>query len=156
MTNINNLESEIKKLRIELNVSIPEEIQEALESGDARENSEIYSILDRQHIITIRLSQLLNRLSRYKEIDISDIPRDVVGVGSLVHVECVNTYTKKTFKIVSSDISDIFQDDFEEVTVNSPLGKSLCNKAVNEIVTVKTPNNKILYKIIDLTTIHDL
>lgn len=156
MTHINDLELEIKKLRNELNVDIPEEMQEALESGDLRENSEISSILDRQHLISIRLSQLLHRLKQHKEIDISKISRNAIGIGSRVRVECTNTQIQKTFKIVQSDISDTFQDEYEEVTVNSPIGKSLYNKTINEIITVKTPNNKILYKIIELTTIHDL
>ena len=156
MTNINDFELEIKKLRNELNVVIPEEMKEALESGDLRENSEVSSILTRQHIITIRLSQLLDRLKRHQELDVSKIPRNVVGVGSHVRVECINTQVQKTFKVVQSDISDIFQDDYDEITINSPVGKSLCNKTINDIVDIKTPNNKILYKIIELTTIHDL
>lgn len=156
MTHINNLELEIEKLYNELHVVIPEELQEALESGDLRENSEVSSILDRQHLISIRLSQLLQRLGHHKQINIEDIPRNVVGLGSIVTVKCVNTQIEKTFKIVQSDISDIFQDEYEEVTINSLIGKSLYNKIINDIVKVKTPKNTVLYQIINLTTIHAL
>lgn len=156
MTHTHNIELEIEDLYNELHVVIPEEIQEALECGDLRENSEMSSILDRQHIISIRLSQLLHRLHQNKKINIDSIPRNVVGIGSLVKVQCVNTGTEKTFKIIHSDISDDFQTDYEEVTINSLIGKGLYNKTINDTINIRTPKNIVLYKIINLITIHDL
>ena len=150
------LENEIDRLKYELSVTLPQEIQDAVEMGDLRDNSEYTEIVGRQQIAGIRLAQLQQRLSAYKTININLIPKDKVGVGSIITVYHVEQKTTKIFKIVFAEITDDIFGVYTEVTSNSPIGKSLCNKTINEQVTVPLPNGKATYKILELLTIHDI
>lgn len=148
------IEQEIEKLRHELSVTIPEEIQIATEQGDLRENTEFSAAVARQHFVGVRLKQLVDRLKAYKSIDLSLIPKDKVGLGSVVKAKHVETNETVRFKIVMSDISE--DDTYIEVTLKSPIGKALQNKQVKDEVSVSLPHGKATYRILSITTIHDL
>lgn len=153
---MNSIQEEIEKLQYELSVTIPEEMQTAMECGDLNENSEFHSILTRQHLINVRLNQLINRLNAYKVLDITKIPKNRVSVGSLLTVKNLLIEETKTYKIVSNEISDEITILYEEITCNSILGKSFIGKQLSDEIKVYLPKKTILYKIIDLKTIHDL
>lgn len=155
MNERDNIEMEIQKLKFELSVTIPEEIQTAIEQGDLRENSEFSSAITRQHFVGIRLQQLLERLAAYKLIDISLIPVDKVGIGSVVTVNEIDTDASHIFKVVISEISDVFTEQYTEVTIKSPIGKALHGKSLNDIVSVQLPSCKRIYKIVNIVTIHN-
>jgi transcription elongation GreA/GreB family factor len=77
-------------------------------------------------------------------------------VGSIITVYHVEQETTKVFKIVFAEISDNISLAYTEITSNSPIGKSLYNKTVNEQVIVSLPSGKATYKILELLTIHDI
>lgn len=153
---MNDLEKEIEQLRHELAVSIPEEINNIIGLQDSSDNSELSDILERQHYISIRLRQLTERLHVCKSISLKNIPRDTIGIGSLVTVENIKTQEISIFKLIVSELSDTEYTAFSEITLNSPLGKALLYKQVNDIVTVVIPSNTLYYKIINFVTIHEL
>ena len=150
------LENEIDKLKYELSVTIPQEIQDAVEMGDLRENSEYTEIVTRQQFAGIRLNQLLQRLSAYKNININLIPKDKVGIGSIITVYHHESETTQVFKVVLAEISNEPTNTYTEITSNSPIGKLLYNKIVGETVMVPLPCGKATYKILSLLTIHDI
>jgi transcription elongation factor GreA len=156
MNDREHLEQEINSLKYELSVTIPQEMQDAVEMGDLRENSEYTEIVTRQQFAGIRLNQLLQRLAAYKNINLNLIPRDKVGIGSIMTVYHTEQNINKVFKVVLAEISDEVSDIYTEITSNSPIGKSLYNKTVGEQVVVSLPNGKATYKILDLLTIHDI
>lgn len=150
------LEKEIESLKHELSVTIPEEIQIASEQGDLRENTEFSSAVARQHFIGVRLKQLVERLNAFKSVDISKISRDSVGLGSIVKARHVESKAIVNFKIVMNSISDESDDKCVEVTLKSPIGKALYNKKVKDEVSVLLPIGQATYRILGITTIHDL
>ena len=150
------LENEIDRLKYELSVTLPQEMQDAVEMGELRDNSEYTEVVSRQQFAGIRLAQLQQRLSAYKNINIKHIPTDKVGMGSLITVYHVEQDTTKVFKMVFAEITDDISDVCTEITSNSPIGKSLYNKTINEQVTVPLPSGKATYKILELLTIHDV
>ncbi len=154
MNERDQIEREIEKLRYELSVTIPEEIQIATEQGDLRENTEFSAAVTRQHFVGIRLKQLVDRLKAYHSVDLNQIPRDRVGFGSIVKARHLETKTVIHFKIVMADISD--EDSYVEVTLKSPIGKALYNKKVKDEVSVSLPQGKATYRILNITTIHNL
>lgn len=150
------LEQEIESLKHELSVTIPEEIQIASEQGDLRENTEFSSAVARQHFIGIRLKQLVERLNAYKSVDINKIPKDSIGLGSIVKARHLESKSLVHFKIVMNSISDTTDDKYIEVTLKSPIGKALYNKKVKDEVSVSLPLGHATYRILGITTIHDL
>ena len=147
------LGAEVEKLQYELNVTLPNEIRKAVELGDLRENSEYKAALERQQFVQARLGQLRQRLSKLSSIDPTQIPADKVGLGSKVIVEDQKSRTRETYYLVFGDAVE-----FEEgqVTMASPIGKSLLGKAVGEVAFLKLPAGMRQLKVVDLKTIHDL
>lgn len=145
------LGGEVEKLQHELNVTLPNEIRKAVELGDLRENSEYKAALERQQFVRARLEQLRQRLSKLSQVDMSQIPLDKVGLGSRVIVECQETNTQETYTLVFGD-----SDDFDEghVTMSSPIGRALVNKAVGEVAFLRLPARSRKLKILSLITIH--
>jgi transcription elongation factor GreA len=146
------LGDEVEKLSHELNVVLPNEIRKAVELGDLRENSEYKAALERQAFVQARLGQLRQRLSKLSQIDMSQIPRDSVGLGSRVVVECLETKGQETYHLVFGD-----SDNFDEghVTMASPIGKALIGKAVGDDVLLKLPARTRRLRIVELRTIHE-
>lgn len=146
------LGDEVEKLTHELNVVLPSEIRKAVELGDLRENSEYKAALERQQFVQARLSQLRQRLSKLSSIDMNQIPRDKVGLGSRVVVVCQDTKVKETYHLVFGD-SENFDEGY--VTMSSPIGSALIGKAVGDNVLLKLPARTRRMRILELRTIHE-
>ena len=146
------LGAEVEKLQHELNVTLPNEIRKAVELGDLRENAEYKAALERQAFVQARLGQLRQRLSRLAQVDMSQIPTDRVGLGSRVVVECQDSGVREAYTLVFGD-----SDNFDEgqVTMSSPIGRALINKAVGEVALLKLPARTRRLKLVELATIHD-
>lgn len=146
------LGAEVEKLQHELNVVLPNEIRKAVELGDLRENSEYKAALERQQFVQARLGQLRQRLSKLSQIDVEQIDRDKVGLGSEVVVEDERTGAREQYNLVFGDA------DFEEghVSMASPIGRALVGKGVGETAVLKLPTTVRRLKVINIRTIHDV
>jgi transcription elongation factor GreA len=146
------LRGEVEKLQHELTVTLPNEIRKAVELGDLRENSEYKAALERQQFVQARLGQLHQRLTKLSSIDMTQIPTDRVGLGSTVVVSEVGVKERETFTMVFGDSIDL---EDAHVTMSSPIGRALLNKAVGDEVILKLPTKVRRLTIVELTTIHE-
>lgn len=153
---MNELEKEIEELRYQLSVSLPEELANVVGASDNSDNSELCEILERQHYVSIRLKQLTDRLYVCKSINLKNIPKNKVGIGSIITVENLNTGEICKYKLIASELSDDISEEISEITLQSPIGKALLDKSINDEVLIHILKKKILYKIINLVTLHDL
>ena len=146
------LGGEVEKLQHELNVTLPAEIRRAVEMGDLRENSEYKAALERQQFVQARLGQLRQRLSKLSQVDMSQIPENQVGLGSTVVVEDLRSGERETYRLIFGDAEEF---DESQVTMSSPIGRSLIGKAVGDDVLLKLPTMTRRLKVVELQTIHD-
>lgn len=146
------LNEEADKLRHELNVTLPAEIRRAVEMGDLRENSEYKEALERQKFVKARLGQLGERLARLTSIDMSQISKDSVGLGSKVTVVDQDSKEKETYHFVFGDALEL---EDNHVTMSSPIGRSMLGKKKGELVLLKLPARTRKMKIVELVTIHE-
>ncbi len=146
------LTDEAEKLRIELNVTLPQEIRKAVELGDLRENSEYKAALERQQFVQARLGQLTQRLSKLSSIDETQISPDAVGLGSTVVVIDQDSKERETYKMIFGDAED-FEDG--QVTMSSPIGRALLGKKVGDLALLRLPERTRKMKVVELSTIHD-
>jgi transcription elongation factor GreA len=146
------LGEEVEKLQYELNVTLPNEIRKAVELGDLRENSEYKAALERQQFVQARLRQLRERLSKLSSIDMTQIPTDRVGLGSHVVVQDEKTGVKEKYFLV---FGDALEFDEGHVTMASPIGRALLNKAMGEIAFLRLPTMMRQLKVVELKTIHE-
>ena len=147
------LSGEVAKLRHELAVTLPQEIKKAVDHGDLRENSEYKAALERQRFVQARLGQLVQRLSKLSDIDITQIPTDRVGLGSRVTVEDNVSETREIYELVFGDGGELIEG---QVSMSSPIGLALQNRAVGDTVLLKLPARTRRLKIVELVTFHQL
>src|ERR671922_718234 len=80
------LQDEINTLEHELVHELPKEIKKAAALGDLSENAEYHMAKQRQEFVKARVRQLGKRLAELSMINMNNIPKDRVGLGSTVKV----------------------------------------------------------------------
>jgi transcription elongation factor GreA len=147
------LSHEIERLTHELQVTLPQAIQKAVEHGDLRENSEYKSALERQQFVQARLNHLTRRMGELSKIDLREIPSDRVGCGSRVTVEDVRTRERETYSLVFGDYIDV---DSGQVSLASPVGQTLLGKQVGDQVSLRLPRGERKLRVVELTTLPEM
>ena len=146
------LEQEIQTLEYELNHELPAELKRAIALGDLSENAEYHMAKQRQEFVKARVRQLGKRLAELSMINMNNIPKDKVGLGSTVKVYDNTKGEEVEYKLVTSEESDVAAG---KISTTSPIGRALLNKKVGDEAVVVTPNGKRELEILSLTTIHD-
>ena len=146
------LQDEINALEHELSHELPKELKRAIALGDLSENAEYHMAKQRQEYVKARLRQLGRRLADLSLINMNNIPRDKVGLGSTVRVYDNTKEEEVEYKLVTSEESDVAVG---KISTTSPIGRALLNKKVGDSATVVTPNGKRELDVLSLTTIHD-
>src|SRR5215467_10498623 len=146
------LQDEINALEHELVHELPKEIKRAAALGDLSENAEYHMAKQRQEFVKARVRQLGKRLADLSLINMNNIPKDKVGLGSTVKVYDNGKNEEVEYKLVTSEESDVAAG---KISTTSPIGRALLNKKVGDSATVVTPNGNRELEILTLTTIHD-
>jgi len=152
---LTKLKREVLELKHELTVELPKELAAAAAHGDLSENAEYEAAKSRQDYVRSRIGQLEARIRELSMYSIADIPRGVVAYGSRVKVADVDA---------DEDVTVIYEIVFPEevepskglISLSSPIGRALVNKAVGDEVEVHTPRGRRTYQIIALQTFHEI
>jgi len=146
------LQDEINALEHELSHELPKELKKAVALGDLSENAEYHMAKQRQEFVKARLRQLGRRLADLSLINMSNIPRDKVGLGSTVKIYDTSKEEEIEYTLVTSEESDVAAG---KISTTSPIGRALLNKKVGDTATVVTPNGKREMEVLSLSTIYD-
>ena len=146
------LQDEMNTLEHELNHELPKELKKAVALGDLSENAEYHRAKQRQEFVKARLRQLGRRLADLSLINMNNIPKDKIGLGSTVRVYDNDKNEEVKFQLVTSEESDVAAG---KISTTSPIGRALLNKKVGDTAVIITPNGKREMEVLSLTTIHD-
>jgi len=146
------LQEEMNQLEHELVHDLPKEIKKAAALGDLSENAEYHMAKQRQEFVKARLRQLGKRMADLALINMDNIPRDRVGLGSTVRIYDNDKNEEVEYKLVTSEEADVASG---KISTSSPIGRALLNKKVGDTAIVVTPNGKREMEILRLSTIHD-
>jgi len=146
------LQDEINALEHELVHELPKEIKKAAALGDLSENAEYHMAKQRQEYVKARVRQLGRRLADLSIVNMNNIPKDKVGLGSTVKVFDNTKNEEVEYNLVTSEESDVAAG---KISTTSPIGRALLNKKVGDTAVVVTPNGKREMEILTLMTIHD-
>jgi len=146
------LKDELTILEYELSHDIPRELKKAVAMGDLSENAEYHMAKQRQEYLKARIRQLGKRLADLSLINMNNIPRDKVGLGSTVTVYDSTKDEEMEYKLVTSEESDVASG---KISTTSPIGRSLLNKKVGDSAMVVSPGGNRELEILKLSTIHD-
>src|SRR5437016_3459896 len=147
------LQDEIDALEHELIHELPKEIKKAAALGDLSENAEYHMAKQRQEFVKARVRQLGKRLAELSMVNMNNIPKDRIGLGSTVKVFDNTKNEEIEYNIVTSEESDVAAG---KISTTSPIGRALLNKKVGDSAVVVTPNGNREMEILKLTTIHDV
>jgi transcription elongation factor GreA len=146
------LQEEMNTLEHELVHELPKEIKKAAALGDLSENAEYHMAKQRQEFVKARLRQLGARMAELALINMDNIPKDKIGLGSTVRVYDNSKNAEVEYKLVTSEESDVTAG---KISTSSPIGRALLNKKVGDTAAVTTPNGHREMEILSLTTIHE-
>jgi transcription elongation factor GreA len=149
---VRTLKRELEKLQYELSRELPAKLEEARAHGDLRENAEYDAAKNRQGLLQARIAQTQRRIRELSVYSLATLPRDKVSYGSVVTVEDADSGEELQYRIVFPEEVDAAAG---HVSIGSPIGQALMNKAEGDQVVVQTPGGRKTYDIVTLTTLHD-
>lgn len=144
---LKKLEDELENLRTVKRREISEKIKSALSFGDLSENSEYDDAKNEQAFVEGRIVQLENMLKNVTIVDESEISSDIVSVGSIVKIKDYDFDEEVEYHIVGSAEADPINN---KISNESPVGKSLLNKKIDDIIEVRIPDGVSRYKILSI------
>ena len=134
------LTEELARLKIERPLII-DAIEEARAHGDLSENAEYHAAKERQGQIEATISDIEYKLSRAQIIDPRDLSGDKIVFGATV------TLLDDDDKPVRYQIVGQTEADAKSgrISYNSPLGRALIGKKVDDEVEVTVPSGERFY-----------
>ena len=144
---VKKLEDELEFLKTVKRKEITEKIKVALGYGDLSENSEYDEAKNEQAFTEGRIIQLENMLKNAQVVDESELPTDIVSVGSIVKVKDYEYEDEEEFTIVGSAEADPMNN---KISNESPVGEALVGKRVGDIVEVQVPDGVNKFEILEI------
>ena len=147
---LTELQEELRFLREEKRVEIAAKLKEAISYGDLSENAEYQEARDEQAQVELRIAEL-EELLKPGNFDLIDDEkwsrkkRSGINVGNTVVVTLEGENI--TYMIVGSQESNIFEN---KISNESPIGKALIGKNVNDSATVQSPGGERVYTIVSV------
>ncbi len=136
------LTADLKVLREE-RPKIVEAIEEARAHGDLSENAEYHAAKERQGQIEASIADIEDKLSRAQVIDPKDLSGDKVVFGATVTL--LDEDDKEiTYQIVGQTEADAKSG---RISYNSPMGRALIGRKVEDDVEVTVPSGDRYYQI---------
>ena len=124
------------------------EISKALEYarslGDISENAEYDSAKNEQAHCEKKIAELKDKLSRARIIDPKQIPKNQVFIGAKVLLKDLDTDEELEYMLVSQEEADY---EAGKISIESPVGKSLLQRKLDDIVEINVPASTLRYKI---------
>lgn len=149
---VDRLKLELAELQHELQHELPARLEEARAHGDLRENAEYDAAKNRQGMLRARIGALQTRIRELSVYTIAQIPRDRISYGSRVTVEDIDSGESLEFRLVFPEELDAASGS---ISISSPIGQGLMNKAEGDEVAIQTPRGRKTYQVINVLTLHD-
>lgn len=138
------LKEELEELKTNGRIRVAERIKTAKEYGDLSENAEYQEAKEEQAFIEGRIMELENLIKTSTIVEANG-DTDYIGVGSKVQVE--KNGLKSEFTIVGSTEADPVNN---KISLESPIGRALLSKKVDDIVEVELPGGVAHYKVLQI------
>jgi transcription elongation factor GreA len=142
------LEEELAHLTKVVRPKLSQDIGEARELGDLKENAEYHAAREQQGMVEARIRDIEGRLQHAVVIDVTTIAHTgKVIFGTTVDIANCETDESVTYQIVGEDEADIKAG---KLSVSSPIARALVGKEEGDVVAVKTPSGLVEYEIVEV------
>jgi len=141
-----SLEEELKELKGPKRKEIIATLEYAKSLGDLSENAEYHQAREDQGKLEERIKRIEQILQSAQVV--TGGGGDTIEIGSKVVVQKDGTSDKKVYQIVGREEADMAQG---KISNHSPFGEALFGKKKGDMISFKTPNGEVNYKIIDVS-----
>jgi len=145
---LDQLKSDLQRLKAVERPAASKAIAEAREKGDLRENAEYDAAKEAQGLLEAKIQKLEGDLANARIIDESNIDTSKVSILTKVTVTNLSTKKQMTYHLVSEKEADL---KLGKISVTSPIGKGLLGKQIGEVADVQVPAGKMQFKIENIT-----
>ncbi len=142
---LRDLKAELDDLINVRRLEMAQRLHTAIKQGDLSENADYITAKEAQGFLEGRILDIKQKLRNAVLINATNSPDGVAALGSHVTVVESGFDEEETYHIVGNTEADPSKG---KISNDSPLGKALIGKRVNEIVSVLAPAGDIQFKII--------
>lgn len=139
------LDTELKRIALELRTTIPAAIEKARQLGDLRENAEYEAAKLRQANAATRLQELITTLERTRLLESIEIDESRVGVGTeIVLTPLDDGDPERTYWILGEGDGGL---GALALSYRAPLARTLLGKSVGTEVALELPDGTRRYRV---------
>ncbi len=142
------MKDELYHLKTVQRPSISEQIAEARDKGDLSENAEYDAAKEAQGILEMKISKMEAIVANARLIDETHMDNSKVYILSKVKIKNQSNGMELEYTLVAENEADI---KLKKISVDSPIGKGLLGKKVNDIAEIQTPAGIMNFEILDIT-----
>ena len=144
---LKKLEEELENLKVVKRKEVAGKIKEAREQGDLSENAEYDAAKDEQRDIEARIEELEKILKNPEVVVEDEVDLDKISIGCTVTVYDNEFEEEMEFKIVGSTEANSLEG---KISNESPVGKALIGRKVDDVVEVETQAGVMEYKVLKI------
>ena len=144
---LKKLEEELENLKVVKRKEVAGKIKEAREQGDLSENAEYDAAKDEQRDIEARIEELEKILKNAEVVVEDEVDLDKNSIGCTVTVYDNEFEEEMEFKIVGSTEANSLEG---KISNESPVGKALIGRKVDDVVEVETQAGVMEYKVLKI------
>ena len=140
------LRAELAELKGPKRLELAQRLRSAIQMGDLSENADYHKAKEDQGFLEGRINELEYLLNHAIVVDVSEVSRDSVQVGTRVTIQ-EEGEEPESYQMVGASEADPRNG---RISNESPIGQALFGKKVGEIAVAKTPGGEITFKIIKI------
>jgi transcription elongation factor GreA len=145
---LQKLKDELYHLKTVQRPSISEQIAEARDKGDLSENAEYDAAKEAQGILEMKISKMEAIVANARLIDETHMDNSKVYILSKVKIKNQSNGMEVEYTLVAENEADI---KLKKISIDSPIGKGLLGKKVNDVVEIQIPAGVMNFEILDIT-----
>jgi len=143
------LEEKLKFLETTKRREVSLQMKTAIDHGDLSENAEYDEARNAYLQLEKQINETAGLIARARVVKDSDIDTTRVGIGSLVQVEEIGDSSKKQMLRLVGPTESNPEDG--KISHLCPIGMSLMNSKLGDVVSVNTPGGVKKYKVTTIT-----
>jgi transcription elongation factor GreA len=140
------LKAELEELKGPKRDEMAKRLRSAIQMGDLSENADYHKAKEDQGFLEGRIQELEYLLNNAVIIDLTELSKDTIQVGSCVTVQ-EGDYPAETYWLVGAQEADPRNG---KISNESPIGRVLLGSHVGDDVIASTPGGELKLKIIKI------
>ena len=140
------IKAELAELKGPRRTELAERLRSAIQMGDLSENADYHKAKEDQGFLEGHIKELEYLLHNAVIVDISDVSRDSVQVGTRITIQ-EEGEEPETYLMVGANEADPRNG---RISNESPIGQALFGKKVGETAIANTPGGQIHFKILKI------